>query len=239
MPQLRKLFNVRRNYRMTLSKFLRLLLLILVACSSGQQQNNLAADTLQKAKLQDTSHYADLYPLVIRDLNKKIVTENGSYYILTRFSDSTVKITWGNDKTKRIYDEPLDLMFAERLRVKWENNDYLILNYNTGSGAWLNVVMPLNNNEHVQEFNNGVCFDKHHNLFVTEEFSDTVLAVRNLKTQETQFVVEKDRPCDAASNNACLDTIGIDKKVLYYKWTTPYKYSEKKSSIEKRVRVII
>ncbi|SFQ19372.1 hypothetical protein SAMN05444277_106204 [Parafilimonas terrae] len=223
---------------MRLPKILWVLVLTLVACSSGQQ-SNYAADTSQVARQQDTSHYADLYPLVIQDLNKKHVTESGSYYMLTQFSDSAVKITWGNDTIKRTYDEPLDFMFAERLNVKWENKNYLILDYSTGSGAWLNVVLPLNNMEQVQEFNNGLCFDKKYNLFVTEEFADTVLAVRNLKTKATQFVIEKEKPCDAGSNDACLDTISISSKMLYYKWTTPHKYSDKKSSIEKRVRVTI
>jgi hypothetical protein len=223
---------------MTFPKVLCLLVLTLSACSS-RQQNNSSTDTSQKSKPQDTSHYADLYPLVIQNLDKKHLGENGSYYMLSQFSDSAVKIIWGNDTIKRTYDEPLDFMFAERLRIKWENKDYLILDYNTGSGAWLNVILPLNNKEQVQVFDNGLCFDKKYNLFVTEKFDDTVLAVHNLRTQATQFVVEKEKPCDAATNDACLDTIGISNKLLYYKWTTPHKYSEKKSSVEKRVRVTI
>ena len=126
---------------MTLSKVLWFLILTLAACSSGQR-NNLSADSMQKTKPKDTLHYADLYPLVIQNLKKKNITQNGSYYMLTPFSDSAVKITWGNDTIKRVYVEPLDFMFAERLGVKWENKEYLILNYNTGSGAWLNIVLP-------------------------------------------------------------------------------------------------
>jgi hypothetical protein len=223
---------------MTLHKVLWLLVLAFAACSSGQQ-NNFSADTLQKTKLRDTSNYADLFPLLIQNLNKKNTTENGNYYMLTKFSYSAVKIIWGNGTFKRVYAEPLDFMFAERLRVKWENKDYLILDYNTGTGAWLNLVLPLNNNEYTKAFNNGLCFDKKYNLFVTEEFADTILAVHNLKTQLTQFVIEKQKPCDAPTNEDCLDTIGISNKILYYRWTTPHKYSDKKSSVEKHVRVTI
>ncbi|MGN6213438.1 hypothetical protein [Parafilimonas sp.] len=213
-------------------------MLTFVACSSPQQ-SSLPLDSLQEAERQGATHYADLYPLVIQDLEKKHVTENGNYYMLTRFSDSTVKITWGNDTVKRIYDTPLDLMFAESLRIKWDNKDYLILDYNTGSGSWLNLEMPLNNKEQVQEFNNGLYFDKAHNLFVTEALSDTVLVVHNLKTGAMQFIIEKDKPCDAANNDACLGTVTISNKILCYKWTTPHKYGDKKSSIKKRVRVTI
>jgi hypothetical protein len=79
---------------------------------------------------------------------------------------------------------------------------------------------------------------KHRYCCWTRPSDDTTLP-SNLKTQATQFVVEKEKPCDDAINDACLDTISISNKVLYYKWTTPHKYSDKKSSINKRVRVTI
>src|SRR5439155_23753623 len=159
--------------------------------------------------VQDTLPYEDLYPSVIQKLNKKHFSENNNYYMLSKYSDSTVKISSGNDTINRTYDEPLDFAFAERLSVKWANKDYLILNYNTGSGAWLNLVMPINNKQQVEEFSNGLCFDNKYNLLVSEESEDTILAIRNLKTEASQFVVEKQRPCEASGIDACLDTISI------------------------------
>ena len=223
---------------MTLPKFLWFLVWTLAACSSGQQ-NNSNAGSSQEAKMKDTSRYADLFPFLKQDLNKKIVTANGNYYLLTQFSDSTVKITWGNDTIKRVYDDPLDFMFAERLAVQWNNKDYLILRYGVGSGAWETVAFPLNNKEPVQVFDNGLCFDFKNNLLGTEQFVDTVLIVQSLKTGQKQFILEKEKPCGAASNSGCIDTISITNKVLYYKWVTPHKFSDKKSSIEKRVRLTI
>lgn len=224
---------------MTLPKILWFSILPLFGCSSGQQRKP-HADTSQQSKTKDTSDYADLYPLVKQDLNKKNLSANGNnYYMLRQFSDSTAKITWGNDTINRVYDEPLDFMFAERLRLKWENENYMILDYNTGSGAWLNIVFPLNNKEQVQGFGNGLCFDKKYNLLVTEEFKDTLLEVHNLKTLQKQFIIEKEKPCNAATNDACIDTISISNKVLYYKLVTPNKYSDMKKSVEKHVRVTI
>jgi hypothetical protein len=223
---------------MTLRKVLWFQILILGACSSGQQSNP-DAGSLQQTNNKAAFHYADLYPSVIRELNKKTLTPAGNYYLLTQSSDSTVKITWGNDTINRVYDEPVDFMFAERLRIQWDNKDYLILRYGVGSGAWETVAFPLNNKERVQVFDNGLCFDTKYNLLGTEQFEDTVLTVQNLKTQQKQFIIEKDGACGAANNSACIDTISIHNKVLYYKWVTPHKYSDKKTSLEKRITLTI
>lgn len=223
---------------MTLPKILSLLVLILAACSSGQRSKP-HVDTSQETKTINTSRYADLYPSVIQDLDKKNVTQNGSYYMLTQFSDSAVKIVWGNDTIKRVYKEPLDFMFAERLRIEWNNKDYLILRYGVGSGAWETVAFPINNKEQVQVFDNGLSFDIKNNLLAAEHWQDTVLIVQNLKTHQKQFIIEKEKPCDAVGGSSCIDTININDKVLYYKWTTPHKFSEKKKTIDKRVRLTI
>lgn len=219
-------------------KVLWLLVFTLVACSPGQKKN-LPAYTSQKNKQQDTSRYADLFPSVIEDLNKKHFTGKGSYYMLTQFSDSTVKLVWGNDAIKRVCDDPFDFMFAERLSVKWENKNYLILDYYTGSNAWINVALPLKKQEQVQEFRNGLCFDEKNNYLVTEEVGDTVLSVHNLKTRQEQFIIEKQRPCESGMNYGCIDSISIHDGVLYYKWVTPRMDIKPNRKVERREQLKI
>jgi len=221
---------------MTLSKVLCFFILISAACSPAQQEKP-SADTLQQTK--DTSKYADLFPFIETGLNKKNLETNGNYYMLTKVSDSTVKITWGNNTITRLYDETLDFMFAERLRVQWNNKDYLILRYGVGSGAWETVTLPINNKEPAQVFDNGLCFDSEYNLLGTEQFGDTVLTIQNLKTGRKQFITEKERPCQSVNNSACIDTISISNKTLYYKWVTPHTAADKKTTIEKRIRLTI
>jgi hypothetical protein len=75
-------------------------------------------------------------------------------------------------------------MFAERIHEEWNNNDYLILQYGTGTGAWQNLVLPLNKRESVQVFDNALSFDITHNLLAIEQFGDTVFTVYNLKTHQ-------------------------------------------------------
>lgn len=220
---------------MRFTKVLWLIILVLLACSSGQQ-NKPNVDTAAHPSAMLNS---DQFSLIQQALDKKEMNENGSYYMLTRKSDSTVQVIWGNDTLMREYSKPLELMFAERIHKEWNNNDYLILQYGTGSGTWQNLALPLNSKDSVQVFENALSFDTAHNILAIEQLGDTVFTVHNLKTQQKQFIIESARPCDAAQNSACIDTLSIINKELYYKWLTPNKYSDKKSSLEKRVRLSI
>jgi hypothetical protein len=221
---------------MRLPKVLWIVILTQFACSSEQQNSSNADTSLQ---LTDTSHDINQLSLLRQDLNKKHINESGSYYMLTKQSDSTIQVIWGNDTLKREYSEPLEFMFAERIHKQWSNNDYLILQYGTGTGAWQNLVLSLNSREPVQVVDNALSFDSAHNILAVEQFGDTVFTVYNLKTQQRQFIIERARPCGAAQNSACIDTVSVNNKELYYKWATPHRYSDRKRSLEKRVRLTI
>ncbi|CAN5137418.1 hypothetical protein BH11BAC6_BH11BAC6_00320 [soil metagenome] len=116
-----------------------------------------------KSNAQQTNPF-DGYPTVKEALNKKVWTSNKSYYLITKSTDTTVHLFWGNDNMKRMFNEDLELWAAERLFKKWTSREYLILEYWTGSGVWLDLVLPLNKKEKVQEFGNGLCFDSINNL---------------------------------------------------------------------------
>ncbi len=213
------------------------LLLTLNACWS-RDSGDLSKASLPKADKKDTSQYIDHNSAMISDyLNKKNISKNGSYFVLARLSNSTAKIIWGNDTLKREYERPIDFMFVDRVSVKWENSYYMILDYFEGANAWTNVALPLNEKEQVQEFGNGLYFDEKNNYLVTEEVGDTIMAVHNLKTRREQFIVEKHRHCESVMNYACIDTISIHGKVLYYKWVTPRTDITPNSKFERRVRL--
>ncbi|UOQ74699.1 hypothetical protein [Hymenobacter cellulosilyticus] len=110
----------------------------------------------------------------------------------------------------------------------------MLLEYFTGSNAWPTLALPLNAQEPVGAFANGLCFDAKRNLLVTEQgWGDTILTVHNLKTQQEQHLIEEGRPCDAIS---CLDSASIDDGLLYYKWTVQNS-SLHAISTERRVRL--
>lgn len=177
----------------------------------------------------------DGYPTVKESLNKRIFVTEKSYYLLAKSSDTTVNIIWGNDTLKRVFFENIELPFAEKLHLSWVNNEYLILKHSTGSGSWINIIMPFNKTEDVQEFSNGLYFDSINNLFVTEQYGDTILLIRNLKSRDKQYIIEKEKPCESALNSSCIDNIRINNKQLYFRWIVPYKLSDKKVTQERKI----
>ena len=181
----------------------------------------------------------DDYPTVKAALNKKIWSPNKNYYTITKATDSTVHLFWGNNTLKRKLNEDLALWpAAERLSIKWSNKDYLILEFGTGSGAWLNIVLPIDKKEKPQEFDNGVCFDNVSNLFAYESYDDTILIVQNLKTRKEQYIVEKKRCC-VANNSECINSAEIKNRLLYFKWAPDNCANDKKIIYHKKVKLKI
>ena len=236
--------------------FLWFSVLILTACSSGQNKipvtekssQDTPKHTFRYHQVIDTPlSYIDNYPPLREELNKKNFTKKGNYYMLIPFSDSAVKIAWGNDTLKRVYGNPLDFFSAYKLYgVKWENEYYLILLQGQGSGAWANIVLPINSSEKPEVIYNGLCFDTANNLMVSQEIpwsdplsNDTILVVKNLRTHQNQFIIEKEKHCESANYLYCIDSISIHEKLLYYQWVTPNFRDENKKSVERRVRVKI
>ena len=244
----------------TSRKLLWFSVLIFGACSSGQDRKPIIEMPRQKIVIdtlphriardigiesisEDSFHNA----FFNQSLNKKHLTQNGNYYIFLRCSDTTFKITWGNDTIRRTYDRPLTFVVVDRLWVKWENQDYIILDYGIGSGVWENIILPLNNKEQAQAFYNGLCFDKDNNLFTIAGrpwseigpvyYNDTVLTLKNLKSQQLQFAVEKEK--HNTDILLSIDSVRIKDKLLYYEWATPSRYDDNKRVVARRIQVTI
>lgn len=160
------------------------------------------------------------YPVLKERLEEKEFTPNKNFFILNKSTDSTCKIIWGNGKVTRSDAEEVDFYIASKLHYQWENSNYLILKAGTGAGAWLNMVLPFDKSEKVKTFDNILCFDSVNNLVASQYYNDTVLVVQNLKTQQLQYIILNNSPCEAASNLYCIDSVAIKNKELYLKWAT-------------------
>ena len=217
---------------MTLTKFLYFAVLTLIACSSDPKGVGFTTHT-QQALTKGTSRSTAMDSFVKSQSNKQL-TRNNHYYKLTKKSGSTFQLTWGNDCVSRIYNKAIDFFVADRLNIRWDNKDFMILDYSTGSGEWKTIVLPLNKHQTVQEFDNAFCFDTTNNLLGIIQAGDTLLRVVNLQTQQKQFILEKDKSCDIPNNFYCIDTISITNKVLYYKWKVPGK-----KNVDKSIRLTI
>lgn len=186
-------------------RILQVTALLLAACTVEQENKPFAANK-------------GAYNFFAGGKSQTTTTPQGNYFTLVSNSDSTFKISWGSNGLERTYNAAFDVLFAERISLEWENKDYLILNYWTGSNAWAEIVLPLNETEQVREIQNGRYFDEKQNLIVSEGFSgDTIFQVLNLKTGQQQPIIGQENPCEALPNRSgCADTVYINGNNICY-----------------------
>jgi hypothetical protein len=188
----------------------------------------------------DTIKLAVLPPEVLKLLDKQNITPKGNYYNLKLSSDSTFVIEWSNGNEKRVteMDFPLSPLI-ERFHLGWENDKFIALRAWTGSDWWFDLFLPLGSDSSEFSIGNVLTFDKNQNLVVNEYASaDTIMAIHNLVSKTTQFIIEKNR-CESALTHYCIDSIAFTKNGLYYRWTLPHKLDDHKKYFERKVVVKI
>jgi hypothetical protein len=216
------------------------LIFILSACSSEEKKPTTSDERLELVP--DPEKYAkdkfSPYPEMQDKLNKTIITKEKNYYKLIPSTDSTCKIEWGNNKLKRI-SEDYHFAFARRMRLEWENKDFVVLRGGAGTGSWFNVILPLDSLAEESGIWNPMAYNKKSNLIAEEGDADTIVVIRNIKTGKSQPIIDKMNKCESAFNNYCIDSISIQNKEVYIKWVLPHKMSDDFKVIEKRVKIKI
>jgi hypothetical protein len=64
---------------------------------------------------------------------QNVYTTNDRYYKLMLSTDSTYKISWNNGVDE--WSDDIDINLAQKLIVKWQNDNFLILKAGTGPGT--------------------------------------------------------------------------------------------------------
>jgi hypothetical protein len=187
----------------------------------------------------DTVDIMKLFPELAEQVGKPQSTPLGNYYTFTIATDSTCTIEWGNRQINKTSTRVYYFSEAERLKIDWENEDFLVLRGGRGSDAWFNVFLPLDSEGKDEVIENVLTQDKKRNLVVAEYSSlDTVLIVRNLESKEIQSLVETDK-CSSAFPHYCIDTIAFTDKGLYYIWTLPNKLDDHPIKTERTIEIKI
>ena len=196
--------------------------LVLLSCQNSSSQSKNVKQTTDTTNTEAivssdtigvvTDHYMDTSLL-----NKKNSSKYG-YYMFTRSTDSTVNLIWGNDTFSRQIVESTDTRILQRISLMWESPDFLILQYGTGSQEWINIALPLNKTGKDLAFSDGFDFDSVRNMVFCPGFVDTALIVRNLRTGQSQNVIQKGIRCGAANYMNCIVGVSIDSGYIYYTW---------------------
>ncbi len=149
-------------------------------------------------------------------LPDNVITPRDNFIKYSITSDTTYKITWGNNKFSRDMD---DRAFGAPAWVpffKHENDSVLILEHGCGSPCWYGIILPLNTTSDIQIIQFPLVYDINRSLIVYIGGYDTLICIENLLTKTTRHVLFEG--CTSAFNGYCIDTVWIDDKQVNVKY---------------------
>jgi hypothetical protein len=188
---------------------------------------------------QKQEDYKKKYPTAAKLLDSVITTPNGNYYKLIPDGVKKFKIEWGNSLVKKVSNDKYHVMTAETLRLDWESPDFIVLHNEYTKLGRYDYFLSLTGDSLEYIVENALLYDTARNLVVWEQpFKDVPIVIENYVTRKTQSVTE-DQKCEAILIEFCLDSISLQKDILYYKLGLPRLDDKEKSFVDRRIEIKI
>ncbi len=149
-------------------------------------------------------------------------TEGDFFYQFIPVTDSTSRIKWGNQKVTNVSKEVIDnyLLTSKRLYLDWANSKFMWFGRTHFGDTWTNVVLPLKFGEDMRIYNNVMAVERNMGIVVYEFPSeDSILIAENIITSKKQIIGSDWTKCGSAFYHYCIDSISINRNLLYVEWT--------------------
>ena len=155
--------------------------------------------------------------------------KESSFYEIKSVNKDSSQIIWGNSIFKNFENFVLD---KDKIKTKWENENFIILQRGTGSEAWINLILPIKKNEKLFQTDQVLAFDSINNIIVrqnynSEEYPFQLINLKNLEKDSIRFETKN---CESINIINCIDKVDFNEKTLIINWTTPNKFKEKKKT---------
>ena len=117
----------------------------------------------------------------------------------------------------------------DKIKTKWKNENFIILQRGTGSYAWINLILPIKKNEKLFQTDQVLAFDSINNIIIrqnynSEEYPFQLINLKNLEKDSIRFETKN---CESINIINCIDKIDFNEKALIINWTTPNKFKER------------
>jgi len=155
----------------------------------------------------------------IKLILNKHTTPHKNYYQFVPINSDTYRICWGNDSINNVSQAIYNEVYAESQSMGWEDSRFLAIHGHTGTGAWHDIILPLNNGAKDFVVSNILSKNLKYNIVVTEEdcSEDTLLRVINLETRSVFCIVDKTIP-PSPTYHAPVYKIEISKEFIVVYW---------------------
>ena len=120
----------------------------------------------------------------------------------------------------------------DKIKTKWKNENFIILQRGTGSEAWINSILPIKKNEKFLQTDQVLAFDPINNIIVrqnynSEEYPFQLINLKNLEKDSIRFETKN---CESINIINCIDKIDFNEKTLIINWTTPNNFKKKEKN---------
>ena len=155
-----------------------------------------------------------------------------SFYEIKSINKDSSQIIWGNSSFKNSQNFENFVLDKDKIKTKWKNENFIILQRGTGSEAWINLILPINKNEKVLQTDQVLAFDPIHNIIVRQNYNSEEYPFQLIKlnTFEKDSIRFETKNCESINIINCIDKIDFNEKTLIINWTTPNKFKEKKKT---------
>ncbi|MBC7556389.1 MAG: hypothetical protein H7195_05460 [Chryseobacterium sp.] len=158
-----------------------------------------------------------------------------SYCKIIPINADSSKIIWGNSRIKNEQILNNFLLNKNKLKIRWSNKRFIISQIGTGSAAWINLILPLENNSKIIETDELIAFDSKNDLIVRYNYnSDNYpIEIKNLFTKKIDSFKINLKKCESSNLTYCIDNVYFKNDSINLIWKTPYTFSKDKITTEK------
>lgn len=151
-----------------------------------------------------------------------------SFYEVKSINKDSSQIIWGNSIFKNSQNFENFVLDKDKIKTKWKNENFIILQRETGSEAWINLILPIKKNEKLFQTDQVLAFDSINNIIVRQNYNSEEYPFQLIKlnTFEKDSIRFKTKNCESVNIVNCIDKIDFNEKVLIINWTTPNKFEK-------------
>ena len=155
-----------------------------------------------------------------------------SFYEIKSINKDSSQIIWGNSSFKNSQNFENFVLDKDKIKTKWKNENFIILQRGTGSEAWINLILPIKKNEKLFQTDQVLAFDPINNIIVRQNYNskEYPFYLIKLNTLEKDSIRFETKNCESVNIINCIDKIDFNEKALIINWTTPNKFKEKKKT---------
>ena len=151
-----------------------------------------------------------------------------SFYEIKSINKDSSQIIWGNSTFKNSQNFENFFLDKDKIKTKWKNENFIILQRGTGSEAWINLILPIKKNEKLFQTDQVLAFDSINNIIVRQNYNSKEFPFQLIKlnTLEKDSIRFETKNCESVNIINCIDKIDFKEKALIINWTTQNKFEK-------------